>query len=401
MKKFIGILLSLCIAVSLTACGNSQEVQNSTSDENIPDNIISSEETDVDKSVICTISPWGLKTKPMRAVEGCYAYDTICYDDPAKETTGRVMITDYNVSVDSENPEYEIKTVTALLTFDDPNAQTFGMYYNILCNSMESDTFYKIEDTYTVTVDGKEYDIELLHSVYSREEWVDHEYYAEYTVSYRVPAGYDELAMVFYNSKHRALNYGDDNELKDGTPIANVIDDNTNWFILGSMPSEDIWYNDSEYRYTPMYNGSFYETEPFYEPEVYEPVYNEDFDVDAKDHAFDNYTETSTDGTIKVSLLSTNQDYVDKNNMNWICANYSYEGTSDKYEIVFEAYGASRNDLYYTYSSLLPGDHGSCSFDFEINGSDITGDELHLTAAILPKAGNGVSAIAETTLTVR
>ena len=244
MKKIVSIILTLVMCFSLAACGGTAD----TADTTVQNPTGTSIEL---------VYPFGLTNAPMRANE-LYPYKTKCYEKPEQSTTGAVQIVDYTVEPVADMQGMVDKTVKAHFYFFDMYAYIFGMSSDVLYMEMNGDTIIGNSDEWTVTVDGKDYTIEVLEDSFYRIGWSNGVYESEYTLKLRMPENYDEMALLFYNSANKAEYVNDEGGVKDGTDALELIDSDTQWFVLGGI-NEAEW-TAGDFAGTPSYYDTYYET---------------------------------------------------------------------------------------------------------------------------------------------
>ena len=166
-----------------------------------------------------------------------YPFTTICYDND-ELTTGKVIFSDYEVFLSDDTHEeregYEWRTFTFTITYDDKNANEYGVggdgysisdYYDIqgLNESWRDNTF-------TVNYNGKDYK-EIYEDEIIQDEWVEDTLIIRHRVFVSAPVGYDGVVFWLCDRQTRDL-YGEfinaEQELKvlqsDGTMIFRLND---------------------------------------------------------------------------------------------------------------------------------------------------------------------------------
>ncbi len=215
MKKLISFLLTISLILSLTACGS----DNSAASDN------------VNKNAGLTY-PYNIVNQPM-AVGTVYDYKTVCYQDTSLKTDGYVYVYDYIIQP-AATDGYVDKTVKARFVFSDNNAWNYGMKFDLLYSDMKGDGIIDNDDKWSVTYNGQEYEAEIL-----KDEFYDHgwspggTFVSDYELTVRVPEGYDDIALFFYNSQNKLNIQDDEGNIPDGTQTTQVLDSHSQWFILG------------------------------------------------------------------------------------------------------------------------------------------------------------------------
>ncbi len=215
MKKFISILLSLAVCLSLAACGSG--------DSAAPD------VTDKDAKLTY---PYNIVNQPM-AVGSVYEYESVCYQEPDLTTNGYVYVYDYTVQP-ADTDGYVDKTVKARYVFNDDNAWNYGMQFDLLYSDMKGDGIINNNETWSVTHNGQEYDVEILKDEFYNRGWTPGgTFVSDYELTVRVPEGYDDIALFFYNSQYKLNIRDDEGVIPDGTHMTDILDSHCQWFILG------------------------------------------------------------------------------------------------------------------------------------------------------------------------
>lgn len=138
-----------------------------------------------------------------------YPFVNKCYDND-ETTTGKVIFSDYDVflsdDVHEERDRYEWRTLTTTITFDDENANEYGVggysysisdYYDIQGANESWDN-----DTFTVNYNGKDYTGKYESEVL-QDEWVEDELIIKLRVFVSVPVGYDGIVFWLGDSESR------------------------------------------------------------------------------------------------------------------------------------------------------------------------------------------------------
>lgn len=171
------------------------------------------------------------------AGETPYEYVTNCYSQPDLKTVGKLYVSGCSVVPADETHEaldgYEWRSVSVRILFDDDNAYNYGMnvktctenYYDIAGWDASSHEVADGVRGYTVNFNGVEY-TECLYvgSGVSFSDWEDHACWATFTISVRVPIGYDGVVIGFRDA---SIEWG------DGQYIYDVADENTLFFRMG------------------------------------------------------------------------------------------------------------------------------------------------------------------------
>ena len=222
MKKAISIILAIVFAVSMVACGGSADTDTQPGTQ--PDNTPAAKEL---------IYPFGLVNRPI-GMEGGYNYKTACYQDQTLETDGYVYIRDYTVTpVEGEEGMVD-KSVTVGFVFNDYNAYSYGTMAYLLYSDIDGDGVLGGTDRWTVEHEGETYEVNVVRDEFLARQWLANNVYVSfYNLTLRMPEGYDDIALFFYNAKNQFGMTDDVGELPDGTNIAEVVDQDTQWFVLG------------------------------------------------------------------------------------------------------------------------------------------------------------------------
>ena len=258
MKKVISVLLALALAFSMVACGGTEGTA----------------ATETGKPEL--VYPFGVVNRPMD-IGGGYPHKTVCYQDNSMETNGYVYISKYSVTpVEGEEGMVD-KALTAGFIYNDYNAYSWGSMSNIIFADINGDGLIGGEDSWTVELDGKEYTVTVMEDQFWGSQWLaNHVFVTFYNLTLRVPEGYDDMALFFYNTGN-GLEISDvSGVLPDGANAADVLDSDTQWFILGG---EDCTYNGRAFekqqpRIDPadiVYDGLFEQEAP--PPPPGDPVY--------------------------------------------------------------------------------------------------------------------------------
>lgn len=168
-------------------------------------------------------------TEHMVELDKEYDYITLCYENPAYTTVGKVIFSNYRTFVSDETHEakegYEWKTVDYTLFFGDDNAWEYGIspgfcfenYYDII----KSDDTLATDDNgiehFTVNWNGVDYtECCRIFDVSGWSDWTDNTDSAygdwEHVIVYKescavlVPIGYDGIVL---GERNRAVEWGE------------------------------------------------------------------------------------------------------------------------------------------------------------------------------------------------
>ena len=260
MKRIISLFLAVALVFSLTACGGD-----------------SSSSGNGGKATIKLEYPYGVTNQPME-VGVTYPYKTLCYQDQDVETTGFVTITSYTVTpADVEG--YVNKTLKAKLVYNDDNAYHYGMKSRVLYSDFDQggDGLMGGADNWTVEVDGKTGEITVLSDFFDSQGWDNRVFVTEYELSLCMPEWYDGIALFFYNAKNAKRVEDGTGTIPDGTPIRDILDGDTQWFIFGSEDQkyygEDYIKQASDINLDELLNNAPEDLAPFIEDEYEEDEY--------------------------------------------------------------------------------------------------------------------------------
>lgn len=161
-----------------------------------------------------------------------YEYISICSSDPAKETVGTVVFSDYNTfASDESHPAregYEWKTVVITQTFSDDNANNYG------CVGFAPSFDYYLGVDFetignTLTYNGVEYSECEVHWSSLKGEWESQTYCSITQFEFLVPVGYDGIVITSINW----ANCADNPWVNDSVPAhIDDIDEDTILFRL-------------------------------------------------------------------------------------------------------------------------------------------------------------------------
>ena len=367
MKRIISLFLAVTLIFSLTACGgtNSGATGGSTS---TPKQLE---------------YPFGVTNQPMK-VGVTYPYKTLCYQDENEETTGFVTITSYTVTpADVEG--YVNKTVKAKLVYNDDNAYQYGMQSRVLFADFDQggDGLMGGADTWTVEVGGKTGEITVLSDFFDSMGWDNRVFVTEYELSLCMPEWYDGIALFFYNAKNAKRVDDGTGTIPDGTPIRDILDGDTQWFIFGS---EDQKYYGEDYDKQPsdinldeVLNN---------EPEYDEPL-------DDYEYEEDEYIPDDADYTY-VEIENRNKSILKRNEKTELKVYYSaynaYEGsyvvaqvlTEDMSKVIYEKTVDAYNPDYIMYTGDVT---------FTVDGAEFAdSDVVNLVFTLYDFEGFDVSA---------
>ena len=367
MKRIISLFLALALVLSLTACGGTDSGATGGS-------------TSTPKRFEY---PFGVTKQPME-VGVTYPYKTLCYQDENEETTGFVTITSYTVTpADVEG--YVNKTVKATLVYNDDNAYQYGMQSRVLYADFDQggDGLMGGADTWTVEVGGKTGEITVLSDFFDSQSWDNRVFVTEYELSLCMPEWYDGIALFFYNAKNAKRVDDGTGTIPDGTPIRDILDGDTQWFIFGS---EDQKYYGEDYDKQPsdinldeMLNN---------EPEYDEPL-------DDYEYEEDEYIPDDADYTY-VEIENRNKSILKRNEKTELKVYYSaynaYEGsyvvaqvlTEDMSKVIYEKTVDAYNPDYIMYTGDVT---------FTVDGAEFAdSDVVNLVFTLYDFEGFDVSA---------
>ena len=415
MKKKISVFLVMMLAAGLfAACGNKEvESEVEATEDTVPEEVVEEPEEEPKELVY----PWGLTKAPMNAKDA-YPYKSVCYRDRSIETTGCVYIYDYTIK-DCDDPGYVDKTVYARLVFNGPENYNYGTSYSTLYGDNINDVVDAGEE-WISEMNGEQVTLYELEEGFIRGEWLNSSVYiADYVLSVRVPRGFDDLFLAFYNSANYDGHVDEEGNLLEGTSLADLVDEDTQWFVMGSIEDNESWYFNEDTSFTPSYYGGFYETQrsdidlsgvlgPEYvrmeAPEVVvtdegkaEPgnapveeesegnsgAYNPNLDLQTDGEVYDD--EEDFDGSTVILLDDWSVDEISRKNpgqikfearvLNW------FEGD----HIVVNAYTESSGRNYAHLDYELMNDSNGFTFDF--TGETIVGDTLYFDFLVVAPDG--------------
>ena len=313
MKRIISLFLAATLIFSLTACGGTDSGATGGS-------------TSTPKQLEY---PFGVTNKPME-VGVTYPYKTLCYQDENEETTGFVTITSYTVTpADVEG--YVNKTVKAKIVYNDDNAYWFGMQSRVLYADFDQggDGLMDAADNWTVEVDGKTGQITVLSDFFDSQGWDNRVFVTEYELSICMPEWYDGIALFFYNAKN-AIGLGDeDGELPDGTPIRDMLDGDTQWFVFGS---EDQKYYGTDYE---KQFSDIVLDEPVAQPPLLEPEYGNDPPILEEEYY---YEDEQPEYYTFVDIDYWNKYELNRNEETTLEIHYSTYNTYEEFYVVARIY---------------------------------------------------------------
>ena len=144
------------------------------------------------------------------------------------------------------------KALKARFVFSDDNAWNYGMKTNLIYGQIdENDTYSDGGDEWMIEVDGEEYPLTVLKDEFVYSEWSPWGVFvSEYELTLRMHKDCDDIAVVFYNSGNHLKHADAEENLLEGTPYAEILDEDSQWFLMGGK-SEDG---------TLTYYGEPYET---------------------------------------------------------------------------------------------------------------------------------------------
>lgn len=161
--------------------------------------------------------------------------------------------------------------------YNDDNAYQYGMQSRVLYADFDQggDGLMGASDNWTVEIDGKTGEITVLSDYFDSQGWDNRVFVTEYELSICMPEWYDGIALFFYNAKNAKRVDDGTGTIPDGTPIRDILDSNTQWFIFGS---EDQKFYGEDYDKQP---SDIYLDEPAEDNQYSEdaaPEYDEDYD---------------------------------------------------------------------------------------------------------------------------
>lgn len=245
MKKIAVLILSLCLALSLAACGGDTNTPSPSGAQSAPPENSQTEppassepepsepecehdwtEANYQAPKTCVICGETEGTTLTAVFEGkgyqymtlgtTYDYTTLCNDNPSVSSTGQVTVTDYKVIESDETHEakegYEWRIVKIYSEFTDDNAWEYGRMYRqneVDYYSGERFDYYTNTEAYaesdndffTMTYQGETY--ECFNTVDILEQgWDGRVLKFSYETSYLLPTGYDGFVIVLRSSEH-------------------------------------------------------------------------------------------------------------------------------------------------------------------------------------------------------
>lgn len=266
MKKIAVLILSLCLALSLAACGGDTNTPSPSGAQSAPPENSQTEppassesepsepecehdwtEANYQAPKTCTLcgETEGSPLTPAFEENGytinmdvgtAYDYTTLCYDNPSVSTTGKVTITDYKVIESDETHEakegYEWRVFNAYVEFGDDNALEYGRMFRAVETDYYSGEFYDFytntefyaesdDDVFTINYNGETSEC-MARSEKLESGWKESVDVYSFEHSVLVPVGYDGYVIAFYNATH-------------GTEIdvlADIVDEGTLFFRL-------------------------------------------------------------------------------------------------------------------------------------------------------------------------
>ena len=261
MKRIISLFLAVTLIFSLTACGGTDSGTTGGS-------------TSTPKQLEY---PFGVTNRPME-VGLTYPYKTLCYQDTNEETSGYVTIIEYTVTPAEEG--YVIKTLKAKIVFNDDNAYWFGTQSRVLFSDFgtpDTGLLDSSNDDWTVEADGKTGKVTVITDQFNSQGWNNRVYTTIYELSLCMPEWYDGIALFFYNAKNAKRVDDGTGTIPDGTPIRDILDGDTQWFIFGSEDQkyygEDYIKQASDINLDELLNNAPEDLEPFIEDEYEEDEY--------------------------------------------------------------------------------------------------------------------------------
>lgn len=166
-----------------------------------------------------------------------YPYVTTCNKAPEYTTAGHVTFSDYEVfTSDDTHPAldgYEWRAVTLTFTFDDENAQKYGVGLGMLPGDyydeiLAVDSWDASTDTYTVNFNGVDCSECTFQSDILQNSWIDNVWTYQSREFYRVPENYDGTVRIVINRELYDQYVSGGGELR----IKDLADDETIFFRL-------------------------------------------------------------------------------------------------------------------------------------------------------------------------
>lgn len=373
MKKLISIVLAFALCFSLVACGGgtegTEDTGNAGNTTNTESNVVSGNSTPE------LVYPFGIKNRPMK-VGVTYPYKTLCYDDTTMETNGFVTVTSYTVTPATEDG-YVDKTLVARFVFNDYFAQRFGMSSRVLFTDFgpgASEEFFTSDGDWEVEINGKKCNISVLMDMFNPMGWEDGVFVSEYTLSLRMPEGYDGVALFFYNAKNVILLEQDMGVVPDGTPLQSLFDEDTQWFIIGS---EDQKYYGQDYDK---------QTSDIVEKDLF-PAEGENYDQPPVDDTYppENTVNDHFNGESPAIITDCNTEEID-GSLDYQCVNFFYEADpdgTDNYLVYFVRDGVN-GETTSTYEFPVK---GGGSFSVDVEPTKLTSDVVEIAIQVRSEKG--------------
>ena len=371
MKKIIAVFLAIALCFSLVACGGTEGTENTGNTGNTETS------TDSGNSTPQLVYPFGITNRPMK-VGVTYPYKTLCYSDTTLETNGFITVTSYTVTPAGQEG-YVDKTVVARFVYNDYFAQRYGLNSRVLFTDFgpgASEEFFAGDQEWEVEIDGKKEKITVLLDIFNPMGWDNGVYVSEYTLSLRMPEGYDGVALFFYNAKNVILLEQDMGEVPDGTPLQNLFDSDTQWFILGS---EDQKYYGQDYdkQTSDIVEDDLFATEE----EDSDPSAGYDEAYPPSNEVID-YTDDEAPAII-TECTSTEID----GSLDYQCVNFFYEAdeNEDGNFIVYYVKDGVNGETTSTYEFPV---RGPGSFSTDVEPTKLTNDVVEFLIQI--RSDNGI-----------
>ncbi|MBQ5782927.1 MAG: hypothetical protein IIV99_06050 [Oscillospiraceae bacterium] len=248
MKKFLSILLSLSLVISLAGCGappagsESSDSNESTITESESSFEITSESTsqiesvDDSKTETAAKYPWGIEIAPM-TIGQSYPYKTVCYQDDQQVTIGSVTLTDYFITK-AADPDRVQRNIVLDFVFEDSNAYENGMRYGVIYSEMTA-TSYEEGDGSSIKVEhnGKEITIDIKKDVFTMGQWLDHKFVDRYELCLEMPTDYEEFALMVVDYSKSQYYESEKGQYLEGFRLDAITNPDTPWMIFdNSVP---------------------------------------------------------------------------------------------------------------------------------------------------------------------
>lgn len=405
VKKYISLLLSLCICASFTACSQNQAASESSStaavSEPVSSSVVSSmpevsQPASSSESAASSVPlpdkaeepkelvyPWNLTNAPMDT-EHTYPYKTVCYQDPSLETVGYVSVYDYAVTP-SDDPLYVEKALKARFVFSDDNAWNYGMKTNLIFGETYGDgTYTDGGDEWMIEVDGEEYPLTVLKDEFVSSGWTPWGVFvSEYELTVRMHKDFDDMAVVFYNSANHLKHADEEGNLLEGTPYTEILDEDSQWFLMGGE-SEDgtlTYYGEP---YDTMQNNidplrvmdGFTGEDAYYLPEDEVPVTSQEADTPVEspeepaevvDGIGEMYAE-SINGTTQMLFTDISSSSLEVGTEKDYVLTIHYEDVPANSHLIVSSHTSDGSELFDYYDDMCSGS-GTVERVFRLDGA--------------------------------